>query len=129
MEGIRGWASAQILQTHHEGKGAACRIERLLETDQLDNPSVGEMTMQQFINVRLNDQVFQIEEDGYNALRQYLDRAKAGLKGNLDMDEILADIERSIAEKCSASLTASGNLVSSAQVARVIDEMGPVENA
>jgi phage shock protein PspC (stress-responsive transcriptional regulator) len=85
--------------------------------------------MQQLITVSLNDLAFQIEEEGYKALRQYLDRAKKGLRDNPDRDEILGDLERAIAEKCSALLVPGKTIVTSAEVAKILEQVGPVDGA
>jgi phage shock protein PspC (stress-responsive transcriptional regulator) len=85
--------------------------------------------MHQLITVSLDDHAFQIQDDGYNALRQYLDRARRGLRGNPDIDEILGDLERAIAEKCSALLTPTKTAIMQGDVAQILDQIGPVEGA
>ena len=54
--------------------------------------------MHRVITMSLNGNTYQIDEDGYKALAEYLDRARARLRNNPDADEILADLERAIAE-------------------------------
>src|SRR5262249_240526 len=72
---------------------------------------------------------YQLEEQGFEALRAYLESAEARLKDNPDRAEILADIEQAIAEKCSRYLGPSKTVVSASEVATIIAEMGPVETA
>jgi phage shock protein PspC (stress-responsive transcriptional regulator) len=65
-------------------------------------------------------------EDAFAALRLYLDRARAGLASDPDVNEILADFERSIAEKCAALLLVGQNIVGLADINRILEGMGPV---
>lgn len=85
--------------------------------------------MQKVVSINLNDNAYQLEEQGYDSLRAYLERAEAQLQGNPDRAEILADIEQAIAEKCARYLNPRKTVVSAAEVATIIAEMGPVENA
>ncbi len=85
--------------------------------------------MNKVVTINLQGVAFQLEEAGYDALRAYLDNAARQLEGNPDRDEILADIEQAIADKCRAVLGAYKTVVSTAEVAQVIQEMGPVEDA
>ncbi|HZZ59230.1 MAG TPA: PspC domain-containing protein [Opitutaceae bacterium] len=82
--------------------------------------------MNKVIAVNLNGNAYQLEEIGYDRLRAYLDSAAAGLAGNPDRDEILADIEQAIAEKFRAALGPHKTVVATRDVERVIAEMGPV---
>lgn len=85
--------------------------------------------MNKVITINLNGNAYQLEEDGYEALRRYLDTAARRLEGNPDRDEIIADIEQSIADKFRALLGASKTVVAAREVLAVIDEMGPVQDA
>ena len=55
--------------------------------------------MKKAISITLSSSVFQIEEDAYNKLDQYLDSIKDHYGSGKESEEILADIESSIAEK------------------------------
>jgi phage shock protein PspC (stress-responsive transcriptional regulator) len=85
--------------------------------------------MNKVVTINLNGTAFQLEEAGYDALRAYLDGAARRLEGNPDKDEIIADIEQAIADKCRAALSAYKNVVVTEEVTRIIEEMGPVEDA
>jgi phage shock protein PspC (stress-responsive transcriptional regulator) len=85
--------------------------------------------MNKVIIINLNGNAYQLEEDAFDALRAYLDTARARLEGNPDRDEIIADIEQAIADKFRAFLGASKTVVLAAEVNSVIAEMGPVEAA
>lgn len=85
--------------------------------------------MNKVIIINLNGNAYQLEENGYEALRAYLDTASRRLEGNPDRDEIMADIEQAIADKFRALLGASKTVVATREVEGVIAEMGPVEDA
>jgi phage shock protein PspC (stress-responsive transcriptional regulator) len=85
--------------------------------------------MNKVITINLNGNAHQLEEEGYEALRAYLDGAARRLEGNPDRDEIIADIEQSIADKCRAMLGANKTVVLTREVRQIIDEMGPIEDA
>jgi phage shock protein PspC (stress-responsive transcriptional regulator) len=84
--------------------------------------------MNKVIIVNLNGNAYQLEENGYEALRAYLDSAARRLEGNPDRDEIIADIEQAIADKFRALMGASKTVVATREVEGVIAEMGPVED-
>jgi phage shock protein PspC (stress-responsive transcriptional regulator) len=83
--------------------------------------------MRQVIIVSLDNTAYHVDEDAYSALRKYLDRARNGLRDNPDVEEIMGDLERSIAEKCRTSLTDGKNVVSFESMSQILGEMGPVE--
>jgi phage shock protein PspC (stress-responsive transcriptional regulator) len=82
--------------------------------------------MQQVIHASLHGNAFSFEEAGYQALRAYLDRAAAQLAADPDRDEILGDLEQAIADKCARQLGPHKSVVTAAEMARVLEEMGPV---
>lgn len=84
--------------------------------------------MNKVTTVNLGGNAYQIEESGFDALRAYLEEASGRLVANPDKDEIIADIERGIAEKFRALLGPHKNVVTGAEVQRVITEMGPVQD-
>ena len=83
--------------------------------------------MQKVVGINLNGNAYQIEEAGYAALHAYLERAAARLTNNPDREEILADLEQAIAEKCQGVLRPHKTVVTVAEVERILAEMGPVE--
>ena len=85
--------------------------------------------MNKVIIINLNGNAYQLEENGYDALRAYLDIASGRLEGNPDRDEIIADIEQAIADKFRALLGANKSVVVTKEVEAVIAEMGHVEDA
>lgn len=85
--------------------------------------------MNKVIIVNLGGTAWQLEETGYDALRHYLDTAAQRLQGNPDREEILSDIECSIAEKFRPLVNNTKNVVLAWEVTRVLEEMGPIEAA
>jgi phage shock protein PspC (stress-responsive transcriptional regulator) len=83
--------------------------------------------MHKVIVIHLNGNAYQLDEDGYRALRGYLDRAADQLADNPDRAEILVDLEQAIAEKCHRFLGPHKTVVLAAEVAQIIAEMGPVD--
>jgi phage shock protein PspC (stress-responsive transcriptional regulator) len=83
--------------------------------------------MQKVISINLNGHAYQVDEAGYNALRDYLDSAERALAGNPDRVEIVADLEQAIADRCRHVLGPHKSVVASADVERIIHEMGPIE--
>ncbi|HVM77073.1 MAG TPA: PspC domain-containing protein [Candidatus Paceibacterota bacterium] len=83
--------------------------------------------MNKVITINLNGRAYQLEEAGYDDLRRYLDQAAAKLDGNPDKDEIMADFEQAIADKCDARLSARKNVVTAAEISEIIASMGPVD--
>jgi phage shock protein PspC (stress-responsive transcriptional regulator) len=85
--------------------------------------------MRKVTTINLNNNAYQIDEQGYDALRDYLSAAERNLEGNPDRDEILADLEQAIGDKCHASLGAHKTVVTVEDIQRILQEMGPVEPA
>jgi phage shock protein PspC (stress-responsive transcriptional regulator)/uncharacterized membrane protein len=85
--------------------------------------------MNKVLIINLNGNAYQLEENGYEALRTYLDAAGRRLEGNPDRDEIIADIEQAIADKFRAVLGVNKTVVATRDVEGVIAAMGPVEDA
>jgi phage shock protein PspC (stress-responsive transcriptional regulator) len=85
--------------------------------------------MNKVITINLNGNAYQLEEDGFEALRRYLDSAARQLGANPDKSEIIADIEQSIGDKFRAVLGANKTVVSTKEVEDVVAEMGPVQDA
>jgi phage shock protein PspC (stress-responsive transcriptional regulator) len=85
--------------------------------------------MQKVIIVNLNGNAYQLDEPAYQLMRAYLERAADKLAGNPDKDEILADIEQAVADKCSRYLGAHKTVVLAAEVEQIVTEMGPIDGA
>jgi phage shock protein PspC (stress-responsive transcriptional regulator) len=82
--------------------------------------------MRKVTTINLNHNAYQIDEDGYEKLRQYLEDAERALAGNPDRAEIMADLEQAIADKIRVALGQFKTVVSAAEIERILKEMGPV---
>lgn len=83
--------------------------------------------MKRVVTVDLNGMSFNFDEDAYDLLRAYLKRAESQLAGDPGRAEVLADLERSIAEKCQAFLSAQKNIVTAAELQSVLEQIGAVD--
>lgn len=83
--------------------------------------------MQKVISINLNGNAYQLDESGYDTLREYLAGAEAALAANPDRAEIMADLEQAIAEKCQRFLGPHKSVVSANEVDQIVKEMGPIE--
>jgi phage shock protein C len=85
--------------------------------------------MKRTISVGLtgHDAQFQLDEEAYERLEGYLDRAARRLQGDPERDEVLGDLERSIGDKLAALVGADRRLATSADIDGVLDEIGSVE--
>lgn len=77
--------------------------------------------------INLGGKAYQLEEKGYTLLATYLAEATSALEGNPDKEEIIADFEIAVAEKCSRYLSDAKNVVTASEIETIIKEMGPVE--
>ena len=85
--------------------------------------------MQKVISINLNGNAYQLDESGYDALREYLARAEHELEANPDRAEIMADLEQAIADKCRKFLGPHKSVVNSSEVEQIVKEMGPIDVA
>ncbi|MGD9965578.1 MAG: PspC domain-containing protein [Hyphomonadaceae bacterium] len=85
--------------------------------------------MERVVTINLNGNPYQLEEPAYDALRAYLSRAQAALADNPDKAEIIGDLEQAIADKCGGYLSPAKSVVSAEEMAKILEEMGPVEGS
>jgi phage shock protein PspC (stress-responsive transcriptional regulator) len=85
--------------------------------------------MQKVISVNLNGHAYQLDESGYETLREYLAHAELQLKDNPDRAEIMRDLEQAIADKCQNYLGPHKTVISASEMDQVVAEMGPVDSA
>lgn len=84
--------------------------------------------MRKVTTINLNGRAYQLEEQAYEKLQVYLHSAEAALTKNPDKKEVMADIEQAIADKCDRLLKDGKNVVTSEQVADILEQMGEVES-
>lgn len=85
------------------------------------------MVMKRVVTVDLNGMSFNFDEDAYDALRAYLRRAEAQLAADPGRAEVMADLERSIAEKCQMFVHATKNVVTADEMQGVLAQIGMVD--
>jgi phage shock protein PspC (stress-responsive transcriptional regulator) len=85
--------------------------------------------MHKVISINLNGMAYQLEEGGYETLREYLAGAELQLKDNPDRAEIMADLEQAIADKCRTYLGPHKTVIAVSEVNQIVAEMGPVDGA
>lgn len=79
------------------------------------------------INLSGHPKMFWLDEDAYEALRQYLESARLRLNNDPDHEEVLRDLEQSIGEKLAARLRSSEQVIHIADIKAVLEQVGPVE--
>jgi phage shock protein PspC (stress-responsive transcriptional regulator) len=79
------------------------------------------------ITVRLNGSTLQFEEAAYARLERYLAESASLLEGDPDPQEILSDLERAVADKCTARLTEGRTIVTLAELEPALAEIGTVQ--
>jgi phage shock protein PspC (stress-responsive transcriptional regulator) len=78
------------------------------------------------ITIHIGGTIHMVDEEAFDALRRYLDQARARLRANPDQAEILGDLERSIGDKLSRRAGA-GTAATRADVLAILHEIGPVD--
>ena len=85
--------------------------------------------MEKTINVNLGGRPFQITEEAYNRLDDYLNSISVCLKNNECNEEIVSDIEARIGELCEERLQQSGTgFIAIDLVNEMINRMGKPES-
>ena len=84
--------------------------------------------MHKTILITLNKIIFSIEEDAYDLLKQYLDSIKDYFSSAGGSEEILMDMESSLAEKLSAKGFSREKAITKADVEALVKIMGTVKD-
>lgn len=77
--------------------------------------------------VNLGGRTYQIETAGAAAIDAWLASAARSLNGDPDRDDLLLDFERAIGEKCEAGAVGGRNVVTTEQVAAILESLGTIE--
>ena len=72
---------------------------------------------------------YELDEDAYDRLSRYLDRAAARLRDDPDRAEVLGDLERSIGDKLAALPGSTDRVVTTSDIDAILDEIGSVETS
>ena len=84
--------------------------------------------MKKTLNINLAGLVFDIDEDAYMLLKEYLDAIARHFEKNAGREEIIADIENRIAEDFSQKRNSNKESITKDDVESVIHTMGRVED-
>jgi len=82
--------------------------------------------MKKTISINLGGRVFQIDEDAYETLKNYLENLERHFAATEEKQEIISDIESRIAEDFYNQK--SGDVVSESMVKNIIERIGSVED-
>lgn len=85
--------------------------------------------MNKATTINLSGQLFNIDDDAYAHLKQYLDKLRTRLKDDADRDEIVQDFEAAIAEHLHEQLAEKRDVVTLAMVKKVTKTIGEYEPA
>jgi len=77
--------------------------------------------------VNLGGRARHIESDGAAAIDAWLSTARARLNGDPDRDDLLLDFEHAIGEKCDARIDDPRDVVTSDEVAAILESLGTIE--
>ncbi len=84
--------------------------------------------MQKVVTINLNGNAYQVDEDAYALIDDYLRKAAGNLAPNPDINEIISDIEQALAEKLRRFLGRDKTVVNAGEVREALAEMGPVDS-
>jgi phage shock protein PspC (stress-responsive transcriptional regulator) len=79
------------------------------------------------VTVSLNGSTLQFQEQAYRRLELYMAEAARALEGDPDQQEILGDLERAVADQCTRRMSPQQAVVTLAELAPALDEIGPVQ--
>lgn len=80
--------------------------------------------MKKTLTINLNNTVFHIDEDAYEALQNYLEELKSHFAGETDCDEILRDVEARICELFNERIRFGLQVITLPNVDEIINMMG-----
>ncbi len=70
---------------------------------------------------------YRVDEDAYDRLKRYLDRAAVRLHDDPDHLEVVRDLERSVGDRLAALLGAEDRVVTAAEVDEILDAIGSID--
>lgn len=80
------------------------------------------------INLSGHDEPYRLQQDAYDRLAGYLDRAASRLRSDPNQAEVLGDLERSVGDKLGALLGTDGNrVVTATDIDGILEQVGAVD--
>ena len=83
--------------------------------------------MKKTLTINLNGIVFNIDEDAYSLLNEYINNLNHAFSNNEDREEIISDIEAGICEILSEKITSNRNVINLKDIEEIITRMGRPE--
>ncbi len=85
--------------------------------------------MDKTILIRLtgHEEQYRLDDEAYDRLTRYLERAALRLRDDPDRAEVLADLERSVGDRLGASVGSADRVTSAADIDGILDEIGTVD--
>src|SRR5512134_3304709 len=80
------------------------------------------------VTVSLNRSTLQFDEAAYARLENYLAESASLLEGDPDPQEILSDLEQAVADQCARRLPPGQAVVTLAELAPALEEIGVVQS-
>lgn len=84
--------------------------------------------MKKVIKINIGEMVFAIETDAYEALQNYLEEIKDYFENDLEQQNIIEDIESSVAEKFNAKKRSNLKAVTKTDIEEIIQDLGTIED-
>src|SRR4030095_10599900 len=84
--------------------------------------------MEQTVSVTLSGLNFFLEKEAYNTLDQYLTEIKSYFEENIDKEEIIKDIENSIAQKLCDLQNPQKQVITLAEIQGIIRSLGSIKD-
>ena len=79
------------------------------------------------ISLKGHTRRYSLEQDAYDRLARYLERAASRLQDDPDRAEVLGDLEGSVGDKLDVLLGSEDRLVTAAEVDGILEEIGAVD--
>ncbi len=79
--------------------------------------------------INLAGRALYVEDDGVRAIERWMEAARGTLEDDPDRDELLADFEQAIADRCAALTDDNAEVVTTADVEEMLEALGLVEPA
>jgi phage shock protein C len=70
---------------------------------------------------------YRLDEEGYDRLARYLERAAQRLRDDPDQAEVIGDLERSVGDRLAALVGSEDRLVTAFEIDGILEEIGAVD--
>ncbi len=77
--------------------------------------------------INLAGRALYVEDDGVKAIDSWMEAARATLEADPDRDELLAEFEQAIADRCATQTRSDTDVITTRAVEEMLSALGPVE--